>query len=49
MIIFDLLSVRIAIDFNAQFGSITIEVDDETLYGMLSPKFATIQLAVAQA
>lgn len=46
LIVFDLLGVGIAIDFDAQSGFIAIEVDDETAYGVLSSKFETIQLSI---
>ena len=36
LIVFDLLGVGIAIDFDAQFGFVAIEVDDEAIDGMLA-------------
>ena len=49
MIVFDLFGVGIAINFDAEFDLVAIEVDDEAIDGVLSPEFKTIQLAVAQA
>ena len=49
LILFDLFGVGIAIDFDAEFGFITVEVDDEAVYGVLSPEFQAIQLTVSQA
>ncbi len=49
LIVFDLLGVGIAIDFDAEFGFVAIEVDDEPIDGVLSSEFEAIQLAVAQA
>ena len=47
LIVFDLLGVGIAIDFDAEFGFIAIEVDDESIDWMLSSKLEAIQLSIA--
>ena len=48
LIIFDLLGMGIAINFDAEFGFIAIEVDDEFLNGVLSSKFESVKLSIAQ-
>jgi hypothetical protein len=43
-----LFGVRIAINFNAQFGFGAIEVDDETVNRMLTAEFEAVELPIAQ-
>jgi hypothetical protein len=49
LIVFDLLGVGIAIDFDAQFGFVAIEVDDEAINRVLSAEFEAVKLSIAQA
>lgn len=49
LIVFNLLGVGIAIDLDAQFRFVAIEVDDEAINGMLPAKLEAVELSIAQA
>ena len=51
MIVLDLIGfgVGVAVDLDAEFGFGAIEVDDETIDGMLTANLEAVKLAVAQA
>ncbi len=57
LIVFDLPGVGITIDFDAEFGFVAIEVDDEAaarpavsgVNGVLAAEFEAVELSLAQA
>ncbi len=49
LIIFHLFGVRVAVDLDAEFGFGAIEVDDETIDGMLTAYLEAVKLAITQA
>ena len=48
-VVFSLLVVDVAIDFDDEASIVAVEVSDETTDGVLSPDFQSTQLAVAYA